>query len=213
MSQSTPDKLHYVRIPKGMGGRAEQVRLVYVLAGKPYEDVLHTFAEAGKASAGRNPFKQYPFVETPSGEFIYQVLAIMHHAAQGTRAWPSDPKELTTALSVAMGGYDLYQHFGGFAADDAAAKKRFEERRAPQFFNAFGEIFAGRKFAAGDTPTFADCIVQQAVTWCVRRNDVCRGLLEQNAPLRSFVDRFESVPAVRDFMARQAAARQKDDSV
>src|SRR5580765_7505275 len=116
------DKLHYVRIPKGQGARAEQLRLVYVLAGKPYEDVLHTFAEAGPAVTGKNPFKQFPFIETPSGQRVYQTLAIMHHVAHGTPAWPSDPKALTDALAVAMGGYDLYQWFGSFAADDLPAK-------------------------------------------------------------------------------------------
>src|SRR5260221_6894574 len=81
------DKVHYLRIPKGHGARAEMVRLVYVLAGKPYIDVFTTFAEAGKTVAGKNPFKQFPFVETSNGRHIYQALAIMHHVAHGTPAW------------------------------------------------------------------------------------------------------------------------------
>jgi glutathione S-transferase len=210
---SQPDKLHYVRIPKGIGGRAEMVRMVYVLAAKPYEDVFHTFQEAGQATAGRSPFRQFPFVETPSGDIIYQVIAIMHHAAHGTPAWPGDPAKLTTALSVAMGGYDLYQHFGGFAADDPAAKKKFEERRAPQFFTGLGDIYGTRKFAVGEVSTFADAIVHEAVAWCVRRNEACRALYDASPSLKAFSDRFESIPGIRDFMARQAAARQKDDSV
>src|SRR5258706_8263229 len=142
------DKLHYLRIPKGHGARAEMVRLVYVLAGKPYIDVFTTFAEAGKTVAGKNPFKQFPFVETANGRHIYQALAIMHHVAHGTPAWPSDPDRLTDALAVAMGGYDLYQAFGGFSADDAVAKKKFEERRAPQYMGGLDEIYATRSFAA-----------------------------------------------------------------
>src|SRR5262249_46401844 len=133
MNQVNLDKIHYLRIPKAMGGRAESVRMTYVLAGKPYEDVLWPNAEARQAVAGKNPFKQFPFVETPSGAYIYESLAIMHHAAHGTSAWPSDPGRLTEALAVAMGGYDLYQAFAGFSANDVAAKKRFEERRAPQY--------------------------------------------------------------------------------
>src|SRR5262245_2162314 len=102
MTTSNADKLHYIRIPKGQGGRAEMARLVYVLAGKPYVDVLHTFAEAAQAVAGKNPFKQFPFVETAGGAFIYQTLAIMHHAAHGTPAWPSDPAKFTEVLAVAI---------------------------------------------------------------------------------------------------------------
>jgi glutathione S-transferase len=207
------DKLHYVRIPKGHGGRAEQARLTYVLAGKAYEDVLHTFAEAGSAVAGKNPFKQFPFVETPDGKCLFQTLAIMHHVGHGTPAWPSSPAALTEALSVAMGGYDLYQSFGAFAADDLAAKKRFEERRAPQFFGGLAEIYGKRLFATGSTATFADVFVHEAVAWCVRRNDVCKGLYEASPSLVAFMDRFRAIPAVAEFMKRQALAREKDDSV
>jgi glutathione S-transferase len=213
MTQEAPDKIHYVRLAKAQGARAEMVRLVYVLAGRPYTDVLHALSDAAKAVTGKNPFKQFPFVETSSGSVIYQTLAIMHHAAHGTSAWPSDPVRLTQALSVAMGGYDLYQAFGGFAADDLAAKKKFEDRRAPQYFGGLAEIYGSRSFAAGDEPTFADAIAHEAVAWCVRRNDVCRGLFESNRALAAFNERFESLPAVRDFMKRQAAAREVDDSV
>ncbi len=34
-----------------------------------------------------------------------QALAIMHHAAEHTPSWPSDPDRLTEALAVAMGGH------------------------------------------------------------------------------------------------------------
>ena len=127
--------------------------------------------------------------------------------------WPSDPQKLTETLAVAMGGYDLYQAFGSFAADDLAAKKKFEDRRAPQFFNGLAEVYTGRAFAAGDTPTFADAIAHEAVAWCVRRNDACRGLFESTKALSAFNHRFEAIPAVREFMQRQAAAREVDDSV
>jgi glutathione S-transferase len=213
MTQSTADKIHYVRIPKAQGGRAEMVRLVYVLAGKPYEDVLCTFDEAPKSGAAKNPFKQFPVVETPSGAFLYQAIAIMHHAAHGTPAWPADPARLTDALAVAMGAYDLYQAFGGFAADDLVAKKKFEEKRAPQYFGALGEIYGSRSFAAGDVPTFADCIAEEAIAWCVRRNDACRRLFETNPALVAFHGRFDAIPSIRAFRTRQAAARANDDSV
>ena len=213
MSQTNVDKLHYVRIPKGHGGRAEMVRLVYVLAQKPYVDVLCTFEEVPRSAAVKNPFKQFPVVETPSGAYVYQVLAIMHHVALGTPAWPSDPARLTDALSVAMGGYDLYQWFGGFSADDLVAKKKFEDKRAPQFLGGLGEIYATRPFAAGEVPTFADCIVEEAVAWVVRRNETCRRLFEANAALVAFHRRFDAIPEIRAFRARQAAAREKDESV
>jgi glutathione S-transferase len=213
MNQSSADKLHYIRIPKGHGGRAEMIRLVYALAGKPYVDVLWTFDQASKSAAKDNPFKQLPVVETPSGTYIYQSVAIMHHVALGTPAWPSDPQRATDALAVAMGGYDLYQAFGAFPADDLVAKKKFEEKRAPQLMNALGEIYGSRKFAAGDAPTFADCIVEEAVAWCVRRNEVCRSLFENNASLVAFHARFDAIPAIRGFRSRQAAARENDDAV
>jgi glutathione S-transferase len=208
-----PDKLHYVRIPNGKGARAEMVRMTYVLAGRPYEDVLTSFADAAKAVGGKNPYKQFPFIETASGEIVYQTLAIMHHVAHGTSAWPSDPEALTRALMVAMGAYDLYQAFGGFTADDAVAKKKFEERRAPQYLGALGEIYAKTKFAAGDAPTFADCIAHEAVAWVVRRNDVCKALFEANKPLVDFVARFTALPAIHSFMERQAKARETDNTV
>ena len=91
MGSSTPDKLYYLRIPKGRGGRAEMVRLVYVLAGRPYVDVLRDFSDAATTVAGKNPFKQFPFVETSSGRIIYQALATMQHAGAGTPAWPRAP--------------------------------------------------------------------------------------------------------------------------
>jgi hypothetical protein len=133
---STPDKLHHLRIANSVGGRAEMTRMVYVLAVRPYVDVLHPLDQAREAVAGKNPYKQYPFVETASGQVVYQTMAIMHHAAHGTPAWPADPEKLTQALQVAMGGYDLYQWFGSFAADDLPAKKKFEENRAPHDIHA-----------------------------------------------------------------------------
>ena len=41
----TTDQLHYIRIPKGQGARAEAVRMTYVLADRPWTDVMHSFAE------------------------------------------------------------------------------------------------------------------------------------------------------------------------
>jgi glutathione S-transferase len=212
MTSPNPDRLHYVRIPNGRGGRAESVRMVYTLAAKPFTDVLWAPAEF-RAAASKNPFRQVPFVETPTGEIIYQTLAIMHHAARGTPAWPEDPSALTQALSVALGAYDLYQSFGAFPATDAAAKQKFEERRAPQYFGALDEIYAAREFAAGSAPTFADCLVHAAVTWCVRRNDVCRELLARHSGLGAFVERFEAIGVIAEFMSRQARAREDDPSV
>ena len=202
------DKLHYLRIPNGMGARAEMVRMAYVLAKRPYVDVFHDFANAGQAVGGKNPYKQFPFVETDSGEIIYQTLAIMHHAG----GWPTG-QALTKALMVAMGAYDLYQAFAGFSADDAAAKKKFEERRVPQYMGALGEIYAKTNFAAGDTPCFADCIAHEAIAWTVRRNEVAKRTFEANKSLVDFVARFRGVPAIKEFMARQAAAREKDNAV
>lgn len=207
------DKLHYVRISNAQGGRAEMVRMCYVLSGRPYIDVLYDFSDAAAAVSGKNPFLQYPFVETPDGECIYQTLAIMHHAAQGTSAWPADPDELTRALAVAMGGYDLYQAFGAFAADDAAGKIKFESKQAPKFFEGLAEIYEDRDFAAGENPCFADCIVHEAVAWCARRNQFCHGLLESEPSLVAFQRRFESLPEISAFIEHQAAARRNDNTV
>jgi len=206
------DELHYVRIPGAQGGRAEMVRLCFALAGKPWKDVLHAreeFVTAGQ----RNPFRQFPYLVAASGEVVPQSMAIMHHAAHGTSAWPSDPAALTRALVVAQGAYDLYQAFGGFAADDLAAKKRFEERRAPQYLGALAAVYAERPFAAGETPSFADCIAREAIDWCVRRNDVAKALFEGHPSLVAFKARFEAIPSVAAFIARQTAARAADDSV
>jgi glutathione S-transferase len=210
---ANPDKLHYLRIPDGHGGRAEMVRMTYVLAGRPYEDVFHAFSDLATAVAGKNPFKQYPFVETASGDIIYQTLAIMHHAAHGTLAWPSDPAALTRALATAMGGYDLYQAFGGFAADDVVARQRFEQKRAPQLIGALGEIYRDRPFGAGATVTFADCIVRSTLGWLVRRNPVSKALIEGNPSLVAFMQRFDEIPAIHAFLERQAEARRLDNTV
>jgi glutathione S-transferase len=213
MTSAAPDKLYYLRIAKAHGARAEMVRMVYVLADKPYVDVFTTFAEAPQTVAGKNPFRQFPFIETPDGRRIYQTLAIMHHVAHGTPAWPSDPARVTEALSIAIGGYDLYQAFAGFSADDLAAKKKFEEKRMPQYFGGLDDIYSKRTFATGDTPTFADCIVHQAVAWCLRRNEVSRRVFAEKLALTAFQARFEAIPEIRAFMTRQAAARERDDSV
>lgn len=206
------DELHYVRIPNGFGGRAEMVRLCFALAGRPWTDVLHSFEDA-RAAGQRNPYRQFPFLVTEGGETIAQTMAIMHHGAHGTPAWPSEPSALTRALVVAQGAYDLYQAFGGFAADDQVAKKKFEEKRAPQYFGALAQIYAARPFAAGEAPSFADCIAREAIGWCVRRNDVCKGLLESSAPLSSFVERFDAIPAIAAFQAKQRAAREVDPTL
>jgi glutathione S-transferase len=206
------DELHYVRFPDSFGGRAEMVRLCFVLSGRPWVDVLHAreeFVTAGQ----RNPYRQFPYLVTSGGELIPQSMAIMCHAAHGTPAWPSDAAALTRALVVAQGAYDLYQAFGGFAADDLAAKKRFEERRAPQYFGALAAIYDQRPFAAGAEPSFADCIAREAIGWCVRRNEVCAGLLAAHPSLGAFVQRFDAIPAVAAFQAKQAAARAVDDSI
>jgi glutathione S-transferase len=210
---SEPDKLHYVRIPKGMGGRAEMTRMTYVLAGKPYVDVFWALSDAAQGVRGKNPFLQYPFVETPNGRIIYQTLAIMHHVAHGTPAWPAEPEALTDALAVAMGVYDLYQAFAAFSADDVVARQKFEQRRAPQHLRALDEIYTGRSFAAGGEPSFADCMVHEGIAWCVRRNEVCARIVESSAGLRAFMERFEAIALIRDFMSRQSAARERDDTL
>jgi glutathione S-transferase len=210
---STVDQIHYLRIPNGRGGRAEQVRLVYVLAGKPYEDVIAAFADAQKTVTGRNPYRQFPFVVTPSGEVVYQTVAIMQHAANGTPIWPSKPAELTRALEVGFGAYDLYQAFGGFAADDLVAKKKFEDRRVPQYFGGLSELYGQMPFATGDTPTFADVMASEAMGWCARRNEVAAAALAASPSLQAFVARFEAIPAVKTFRAKQAAARELDNAV
>ena len=206
------DELHYLRLPGAQGGRAEMVRLCFVLADRPWKDVLHPreeFVTAGQ----RNPFKQFPYLVTANGELIPQSMAIMHHAAHGTAAWPADPASLSRALVVAQGAYDLYQAFGGFAADDVVAKKKFEERRAPQYLGALAAVYAERPFAAGEAPSFADCIAREAIHWCVRRNDVAKGIFEGHPSLVAFMARFEAIPSIAAFLARQAAARAADDSV
>lgn len=208
-----PDKLHYVRVPDGRGGRAEQVRMAYVLAGKPYVDALCTFAEAPDVVAGKNPFRQFPFVETADGKVVYQTLAIMHHVGRGTPVWPDDPEALERALGVAVAGYDLYQWFGAFPAEDTVAKDKFEKRRAPQFFRGLAEIYGARPFAAGDEPSFADCMVHAAIEWTARRNDVCRSLYRGSPALTQFMSRFETLPAIAELMGRQAAARAADNTV
>jgi glutathione S-transferase len=76
-----------------------------------------------------------------------------------------------------------------------------------------GRIYAARPFAAGEVPSFADCIAHEAIAWCVRRNEASRAIFEATPALTAFVDRFRALPAVRDFRARQAAAREKDDAV
>lgn len=206
------DALHYVRIPNALGGRAEMIRYTYVLAERPWEDVLHRYEDAAETNK-RNPYRQFPYVVTSGGEVIPQSLAMMCHAASGTSAWPSDPAQLTKALVVAQGAYDLYQAFGGFAADDLVAKKKFEERRAPQFFGALGAIYEDRRFAIGETPTFADCLVREAIAWCARRNEASKGLLEESESLRRFVAHFDAIPAIAVFQAKQRAARELDPSV
>jgi glutathione S-transferase len=206
------DELHYVRLPNAFGGRAEMVRYCFTLAHKPWKDVLHAreeFASAGE----RNPYKQFPYLVTSTGEVIPQSMAIMCHAAHGTDVWPTGTRALTHALSVAQGAYDLYQAFGGFAADDLVAKKKFEERRAPQYFGALATYYAERPFAAGTTASFADCIAREAIAWCVRKNEVAKGLLEASPALGAFVERFDAIPAIATFQARQRAAREADPSV
>lgn len=187
--------------------------MVYALTGKAYTDVLCSFSDAQSVVTGKNPFKQFPFIETPSGEVIYQAIAIMHHVACGTPIWPSDHGQLTRALEVALGAYDLYQFFGGFAADDVAAKRKFEERRVPQFFGGLDHIYRSRPFAVGEQVTFADCMVYEAVAWCARRNDVCKSALESSPALSSFCDRFTALPAIAELMARQAKARAADNTL
>jgi glutathione S-transferase len=212
-AMNNPDTLHYVRIPGGQGGRAEMVRMVYALAGRPYVDALHGFEQVRAAIADKSPFRQVPLVETADGETIYQSLAIMHHAANGTAAWPSEPAQLTRALAVAMGAYDLYQAFGGFSASDAVAREKFEQRRAPQYLDGLATLYAQRPFAAGEVPCFADCVAHQAIAWCARRNEVARALLAERAPLVDFMARFEQVPAIAALMQRQREARAVDDAV
>ena len=209
---AAPDKIIYLKIPNGMGGGAERVRMTYALAGRPYVDTLYTLDEAQAVVAGKNPFKQFPFVETASGEILYQSLAIMHHAAQGTSAWPSEPAALTRALTVALAAYDLYQAFA-FPASDEVAKKKFEEKRAPQYLNDPGEIYASRKFAAGDTATFADCYAYEAIAWVVRKNAVGKAIFEKNQALVDFSKRFTELPAIAAFMEKQRAARAVDPSL
>lgn len=53
LMNETADRLHYLRIPDGVGGRAEMIRMTYVLAGRPYVDVLHSFGEAAAAASSR----------------------------------------------------------------------------------------------------------------------------------------------------------------
>ena len=64
-----------------------------------------------------------------------------------------------------------------------------------------------------DAAQIRDCIARVAIHWCVRRNDVAKGIFEGHPSLVAFMARFEAIPSIAAFLARQAAARAADDSV
>jgi hypothetical protein len=56
-------------------------------------------------------------------------------------------------------------------------------------------------------------MVHTAITWTSRRNDICRELYRGSPALTQFMSRFETLPAIADLLARQAAARQHDNTI
>jgi len=149
MTKAGEDKIHYLRIPQGLGARAEMVRMAYVLAGKPYVDVFHARAEASQAVTGNNPFKQFPFVETPNGTRLYQTHR--HHGT--TRRTGRRPgRGIPIADRRARRGDGrptISTRRSAGSQPTTRSRKSGSKKGAPRsYFGALDEIYSKRLFAA-----------------------------------------------------------------
>jgi glutathione S-transferase len=141
------------------GGRADQVRCVFLFAGKEFTDERLTGEDFGKKKMnGDFPFGSVPMLT--DGDFhLAQGVACVQYASQVCGLWPTDIKEAAHALSLALYGEDARMKFYTwyFCKDDTKDAKKIElDTYNAAFQKNLLKHLNGKLFFGGDKVNGAD---------------------------------------------------------
>ena len=214
-------KLTYFPLP----GRAEKVRLAFVLGGVEFEDVRVPPAD-WPALKPNTPYGQVPILEI-DGAVMGQSEAMLRYAGQLTPSLYPEGKRLEIdellgliadcdrawipAILVTMRpaqlGYPA--DFAGSEEQAARAKEmrdKFLANDLPRFCGYFSaRLEKTGAFLTGDSPTIADCAVVTELRKFTFGNieHIPADCLDQFPVITAFIDRFLALPAVKAYYEKK----------
>mmetsp|Transcript_22474 Transcript_22474/g.38793 ORF Transcript_22474/g.38793 Transcript_22474/m.38793 type:complete len:207 (+) Transcript_22474:114-734(+) len=154
-------ELTYFNLP----GRAEPIRLAFIIGNIPFKDNRIEFADWG-ALKPNTTFGSLPIIKIDGKDYT-QSCAILTYVGKQANLYPSDP---LTALKVdeilhALVDFNMISIAAGFNAPNEEQKKIMQEdlvaTSIPKFIGGVEKLLAKHngKFAVGDQITVADLLV------------------------------------------------------
>jgi len=198
-------RLHYFPAE----GRAEKIRLPFVLGKIDFEDVRHTDWGTFKPTT---KFGTMPLLEIDGVQYG-ESGAILRYAGKLSGLYPTDPIEALRVDEVISLTEDVGSAFSGQYAirgnpslsqeqKDAELKKFFEDVAAtklPRFFAAFEKLLGanGSGFFVGSAPTLADVVVYTILRPAVNKViPLPENVLDSHPGVKAFYHKIDSIPEV-----------------
>lgn len=180
-------------------GRAEPIRLVFALAGVPYDDKGVSGDEWAKMKSD-SPLGQLPFLTIDGGKRVPQTMAIVRYLARTHGVDGTNEDERLAADVAAETAMDARFVFGqmryGPQWNDDAAKSKFIKETAPPHFARLEKLLGDREWFVRGAATWADAVAFEAVErYLVFWPDALAG----HAKLGAFMKRFEQVPGIQTY--------------
>lgn len=145
-------------------GRAEPIRLAFLLSDIQYEDDRFSFPQF-KEIKPTTPYGSVPTL-TVDGEQMAQSGAILRYVGKLGNLYPSDPLTALKVDEVIEALVDLGNSMYSYRGSDAellkAARKKFVDEDVPRYVGALEkrlELFGDASHAVGDQLTVADLVI------------------------------------------------------
>lgn len=145
------------------GGRADQVRAVFLYTNTEFEDERLSFEEFGKKKvSGEFPFGSVPVLQ--HGDFqLAQGCAITQYVSQVLGVWPTDAKESAFALQITLAAEDARQKFYSFYFMKDGEEKDKKKKDAIDALGVWqkncAKLLGNKKFFGGDKISGADLAI------------------------------------------------------
>jgi len=162
--ESELGKFKLIYLP--VGGRGDQIRLIFKYTGTEFEDERIPFEEIQKRTEnGELPFGQVPVLHH-DGFVLAQACAIVKYVSQILKIWPEDPNLSATAMSLTLSAEDFRIKMFAFyfEKDEERKKKKLQEvtEWAKSYQENLEKMLDKKRFFFGDNATGADLAVFQA---------------------------------------------------
>lgn len=189
-------------------GRAEPIRLLFALAGVPFEDrgIGPTWPE----EKAKTPLGQLPYLVARTGDdslAIPQSMAIMRHLARVHGFYGKTEQECLAADIAADTVNDLRTAFAMLryspAWADDAAKAKFASESAPAHLARLDKLLGDKTFFAASTPLFVDVLAFDALDGLVFH---WPEMLAGWPRLAAFVGRVRELPQLQSYLGSRRPA-------